>query len=95
MLEIVFLVAFGVSCYVWWKEKSKANLRYIWLCAVIMSELIWQRVAKDILPFSGTASLINLYFERAFWIAMGAVFLLLLSKSSKDKRSETIKRLRS
>jgi hypothetical protein len=86
MFEILLLVAFLISYYVWQKEKNNYELYYLRLYGAGVLALIWEHVAKDVVHLSGAAELINRYFILLFWLAAGIVWVSLTIKSSINKK---------
>jgi hypothetical protein len=83
MIETIFIVGLLVSYYVWWKQKTKINLYFVWFCAIVLLELGWQYLAKNVLHLSESVTSANLYFEQSFSILAIIVAILLVVRSSR------------
>ena len=83
--DILILVAFVISVYIWQIEKSKLSFYTVVYFVVLVLFAAWEYVAHNVLHLTGTAASIISDVSLAFWITAGILLIVLLTNFFKRR----------
>lgn len=83
--DVLILIAFVISIYIWQREKSKLSLYTVIYFVVLILFAAWEYYALNVLRLSGSAASISNDVSTAFWIAAGILLIVILTKFFRRK----------
>jgi hypothetical protein len=78
--DVLILIAFAISVYIWQREKSKLSFYTLLFFLVLVLFAAWEYCAQNVLHLTGPTASISNDVSVVFWIAAGIVLIALLTK---------------